>query len=393
MDVDALRASPIGRLVPITGHDPRRGEFTYHAYLPDPLPEPDDLHLAPGTWQAVFDAGVALGALRQACAQLPNPGVLIHPALVRESLDTTALEGTHAALSDFLEARLPSGGLVAPAVAEVLAYQQIAYEAFDWVRERPITVGLLADLQGTLVAGGGGPTRDPGRVRTHQVAIGAHGVHIEEARFVPAPPDDRLHAGLIAWQQWVERSPEGLPSPLRVALAHYQFETLHPFGDGNGRIGRLVAVLMMLRDGTLPHPAITLSAWLFRRREAYQQLLLTTSQTGDWNPWVRFFCEAIAAQASRAVEVAQALMLWTAEIRREINERRWSGLILPVAESLVEWPMVTIPWVVDRFEVTFPTASSAVERLVEIGALAEVTGKRSGRMFAAPAVVAILESM
>lgn len=392
MDLDALRGSPIGQLVPISGHDARRGEYTYFAYAPNPLPTAEDLQLVPATWNAIFQAGLALGELRQACVQLPNPQLLIAPALAREALDTSALEGTYAALPDVLEARL-SKGAVSPEVAEVRAYEEIAHAAFDWVRERPITAGLLCDLQGTLVAHSRTPTRDPGRVRTHQVLIGSEGGRLEDARFVPVPPDDRLTAGLAAWQAWVQAEQGDLPNPLRVALAHYQFETLHPFGDGNGRVGRLVAVLMMLRDGTLPEPAITLSPWLLRRRETYQRLLLTTSQTGDWNPWVTFFCEAITAQAGRAVSVTQAMLNWMADVRREINERRWSGLIHPLAESLVQWPMVTIPFAIERFEVTFPTASSAIERLVQISALTEMTGRRSGRVFGATAVMDIVESM
>ncbi len=392
MDLDALRASPIGQLVPIAGNDRRRGEFSYFAYVPDPLPAPDDLQLSSATWNVVFEAGVALGGLRLACEQLPDPKLLIAPALAREALDTSALEGTYAALSDVLEARLGSAPESAQ-VAEVRAYEEIAHAAFAWVRERPLTLGLLADLQGDLVAHAVTPTRDPGRVRTHQVVIGARSGHVEDARFIPPPPGDQLAGGLEAWLRWVQTDQRGLPSPLRVALAHYQFETLHPFGDGNGRVGRLVALLMMLQDGTIPEPAMSLSPWLLRRRETYQRLLLTTSATGDWNPWVAFFCEGIAAQAGRAVGVASSLMAWTAEVRRQINDHRWSGLIAPLAETLVEWPVVTIPWVIERFDVTFPTASSAVKRLVQIGALTELTGRRSGRVFGATAVMEIVESM
>ncbi len=241
MDLDALSESPVGRLVPLRGHDARHGDFAYFAYLPSPLPSDVDLDSA--TWAAVAEASGALGRLDQACAQLADPRLLIRPALWREALDTSALEGTHGALRDLLEARLPSAQFLSPETVEIRAYERVAMSAFGAIKDRPVGAALLSELQGELLKDAQKPPRDLGRLRQDPVWIGPKDRPIYEARFVPPPADDRLQAGLDDWEQWVQAEHPHLPPVLRAALAHYQFETLHPFGDGNGRIGRLVIVL------------------------------------------------------------------------------------------------------------------------------------------------------
>lgn len=170
MDVEALRASPVGQLVPINGTDERLRTYDYFAFLPDPLPDVPDLTAA--AWSAVAQATGALGQLKPARSHLPNPKLLIQPALMREALDTPALEGTYAALPEILGARLPQSTPSSPEVAEIRAYEQMANRAFDWVRERPVSMSMLSDLQGILAADSRVPVRDPGRVRQHQVGIG-----------------------------------------------------------------------------------------------------------------------------------------------------------------------------------------------------------------------------
>lgn len=392
MDLDALRTSPIGQLVPITGSDARVGEYNYWAYLPGPLPDEPDIDQA--TWAAVSDASRALGRLHQACALLPNPELLIAPALVREALDTSALEGTFGALADVLEARLPGQRSSTPETREIRAYEEMAKQGFEWVREgRPISIGMLAELQGILAAGSRTPTRDPGKVREHQVFIGSASAQtIEDARYVPPPPDDRLKSGLDAWQRWIgERS--DLATPVRVAIGHYQFESLHPFGDGNGRIGRLTMVLQLLADGTISEPALTLSQWFLKHRGEYQAHLLTVSQTGDFNPWITFCCKAICEQCERSVDAAVKLMHWLEAVRQQLSERHWSGTVLAIASALIDWPVITMSFAAERLGVSVPTAKSAIDRLVSIGVLEELTGKSYGRAFGARDVMRIVESM
>lgn len=390
MDLEALRGSPVGQLVPIEGTDDRLRPYSYFAYLPDPLPAEPQLGTA--AWTAVSEATGALGKLSQACIQLPNPGLLIAPALAREAVDTSALEGTYGALADVLEARLPQAKPASPEVAEISAYERMAHQAFEWVRERPITIGMLENLQAILAQESGGQTKDPGRVREHQVLIGPRGCTVYDARYVPPPPDDRLRTGLESWQAWIQNE-RPMPAPLRCALGHYQFESLHPFGDGNGRVGRLVIVLQLLRAGVLTEPAITLSPWLLQRRDQYQDHLLRVSQTGEWDPWVTFFCNALCEQAERQVAGVWNLVSWLNDVRRKLNERHWSGVIAQVAEELIDWPVITVPFVRARYKCSGPTAKSAVDRLVEIGVLHEMTGRAYKRVFGAKEVMTMVDAM
>jgi Fic family protein len=390
VDIDAFRNTPAGQLVPITGHDEQLREFEYWSFLPAPLPEAVDLNNV--TWTRVAEASEALGRLHQACSHLPNPRLLIAPALAREAVDTSALEGTYGALPDVLEARLSQERPVSPEVAEIRAYEHIAYMAFDWVRDRPVTVAMLAELQGILARESKEPTRDPGKVREHQVVIGSGVGAVHDARYIPPPPDDRLRAGLDQWQQWLE-TPRDLPPVVEAAMAHYQFEALHPFGDGNGRIGRLVIVLHLLRRGTLSEPALTISPWLRRRRAQYQEHLLAISQTGDWNPWLQFFCQAVCEQSRASVAAVDTLMQWLAGVRSELNDRHWSGVVATIVEDLIDWPVITAPFVQSKYSVTAPTAKSAIDRLLEIGVLKEMTGRSYRRVYGAPDVIEAVEAI
>ena len=389
MDLDAVRSSTLGELVPISGNDARFGAFDYFAYSPAPLPT--DVTLASQTWTAVAAAETALGKLDFACAQLPDPRLLIRPALYREALDTSALEGTHGALRDLLEAQLPSTQFLSPEIAEIRAYEQVALKAFELVKSRPVTRGFLCELQEELLKDTEKPPRDLGRLRQDQVWIGPADRPIQESRFVPPPPDDRLLAALDAWERWLQTPPANLSSVLRAALAHYQFETIHPFGDGNGRLGRLIVVLQLLRDKTLKYPALTISPWLLKRRMDYQNHLLQVTCSGDWNAWITFFCLAVQEQCDSLISNAALLLSWLKESRQLVNERRWSGAIHNLLEDLIEWPVITIADAATRYKVTTVNASRMVGHLVEIGILKELTGRSYGRVFGAAKVIDIVE--
>lgn len=391
VNIETLSASPIGQLVPIEGHDEYLREFSYFAFLPDPLPA--EVQLQGPAWAKVAEASAALGRLDQACLTLPNPRLLIAPALAREAVDTSALEGTYGALADVLEARLSEQRPQSPEVAEIRAYERIAHTAFDWAKERPITVGLLSDLQGVLASESRDPQRDPGKVRQHQVVIGPRGGTVFDARYIPPPPDDRLISGLDEWQGWVDTDHPALPPVLASALAHYQFEALHPFGDGNGRIGRLVIVLQLLRAGALSEPALTISPWLLKRRALYQDHLLAVSETGNWDPWVAFFCEAVIDQARVSVGIVDTLNRWMADVRVKLNERSWHGTVASLCEDLIDWPVITAKFVQEKYDVSAPTAKSAIDRLVEIGVLHELTGRNYRRVFGARDIIRAVEAL
>jgi Fic family protein len=388
---DLLSESPIGRLTPVQGNDARYGPYACFAYMPDPLPDNVD-GLAMETLGAIAEASSALSRLDQACSQLNDPGLLIWPSLYREALDTSALEGTYGHLTDVLEAQLPGFQQKSPETREIYGYMTAAISAFGEIRARPITVGLLCDAQGEMFREVEHPPSDRGKVRQHQVWIGQRDAPITDARFVPLPGDDRLRAAMDSLVEWIGAE-NSWPIVLRAAMAHYQFETLHPFSDGNGRIGRLAIVLYLLQSGMIRHPAITISPWLLRRRDEYQDQLFALSCTGDWNPWVQFFCQAVVAQCDALILGAERLTGWLETSRAQINQHRWAGAIYDVLAGLSESPMTTIAKISTQYNVTPTAASNIVNHLTEIGVLEETTGRDYGRVFGATAVMTIVDAI
>jgi Fic family protein len=390
MDEESFRSSPIGSLVRISGRDPRYSEaYECSAYVPEPLPT--KLDLTQETYLAVTDAAAAVARLDQAASQLPNPMLLARPAIRREAVSTSALEGTYAALDDVLEADFLDRNQLTASVSEVHNYVEAAELAFDWIKDKPITVGMLEQLQQVLVRGTRGDSHDAGRIRTTQVFIGGSGGRVADARFVPSPPGDQLRTGVDAWADWL-MGQDTFPLVIKMALGHYQFETLHPFNDGNGRLGRLVCVLQLAHRGELRVPVLNLSPWLESRRREYQDHLLSVSSTGEFEPWIRFFCEAVRSQAIHAVEKINALHRWRNEALAQLVEADVRGVALRITEDVLGYPLITPTFAAERFEVSYQAANNAIGRLVRLGILEERTGKRYGRVFAARRVLDIIES-
>ncbi|HXZ82470.1 MAG TPA: Fic family protein [Acidimicrobiales bacterium] len=338
------------------------------------------------------EACAALARLDQACRQLADPELLIRPALWREALDSSALEGTYGSLPELLEAQLPSSLFASPEMTEIRAYERVAVQTLEMVKNQPITPGLLAQAQTELFRDARKQPQDLGRIRRYQVWIGPEDSRIEDSRFVPPPGDDRLVSAMDAWQEWIE-TPHDLPPVLRAAMAHYQFETLHPFGDGNGRIGRLFIVLYLLRSDALHYPALTVSPWFLKRRTEYQDQLFSVSATGDWNPWVMFFSQAVREQCMSLIVGANRLTEWLESSRAALNERHWTGAIHRLLEDLTEWPVVTISFAAKKYHVTQMTATRMIDHLVDVGILRELTGQTYGRRFGATGVMDIVEAI
>ena len=391
MQAERFAASPVGRLERIHGTDGRTGrEYDHVAFIPDRLT--DEPPLAGATWRAVSRAGHALGRLHQAGRQVPEPGLLRRPTLRREAQSTSALEGTFAPLEDVLAADASDGAPPSHEVHEVLNYVSTAEYAFAALADgRRFTVGLVEDMQARLAHGTSADTEEAGRVRGLQVAIGESGAHIERARYVPPPPGPELERSLRDLLDWSNDSRAAGRDPVvAAAMAHYQFEALHPFNDGNGRIGRLLVVLQLIQDGALEDPLLSISPWFEQRRRDYQDRLLEVSATGDWDGWVRFFAEGIEASAlDTALRVDQLLKVqeFYVETLRQVGA---SGLIRDLAQSLIAYPYVDVSRTAIRLESSFQTVNKAVARLVDLGILRERTGRSYGRLFEAPAVVQVL---
>ena len=344
------------------------------------------------TFNAVASARAALAALDSSASRLPNPGLIRRPTLRREAQSTSALEGTYASLEEVLAADEddPTGGNL----GEVVNYVRAADHAFAWLDDgRPLTVGLLTDLQGQLVRGTAADTDQAGRVRTVQVLIGNNpGARVEDARFVPSPPGPELEQRLRDVVEWMAADHGGDIDPVVAAgMAHHQFETLHPFDDGNGRIGRLLIVLHLMTNGTLVEPTLTVSPWFEERRREYYDRLFGVSARGDWDGWIRFFADGLAASA---VDTRRSL-LDLLDVQDVLKGKvRQMGLRAETAMQLVDYslgkPIFTVRQVERHLGVTYPRANQLVQQLVEAGVLRRNDTKANPREFTAPDVLAVL---
>lgn len=393
MDTEQLARSPIGQLVPIIGPDPVTHEMVKgQAFLPAPLPR-DELSLSTGTWTIVNNATAALARLDGAARLIPTPSLLRRPTLRREAQSTSALEGTFAPFIDVLAADEDDGRLMTAEIREVLNFEQMAELAFSWPEDRRLSIPMLGELQETLVRGTAGELADAGHLRECIVVIGAPGAGFDEARFVPPPPNDQLRAGVEDLLDWIASPPE-LPVVLQAALAHYQFESLHPYSDGNGRLGRLLVIVQLLRDAIIREPLLVVSPWFERRREQYQDELLELSFGGNWDRWVSFFAEGVAAAAQESQRKVEKLVGLQEHLRDRVAAANKRGTAERLAAHLVGRPYVNRTIVAAEFGITGQAAYNAIKTLVELGILekSELLGRRGTTFYVAPEVVDIVSS-
>lgn len=381
MDVSRLGSSPIGTLVPISGFDPRtQRDYHTHAFLPAHLPK-DLGSLSTRTHMVVAEAASWVARADQAVNELPNPELLARLAILREARSTSAIEGTYVGMEDVLKADFEDASDISSDVEEVRNYIKVAELATDEIKDRPATVALLEYLQGILVSGTPSQTAQAGHVRTTNVFIGVKNANVEDARFVPCPHGYQLSDGLLNWEGWINDTSPSMHLMVRMAIGHYQFETLHPFNDGNGRLGRLVMLLQLMMAGELAHPVVALSPWLEARRHEYQDQLFEVSVTGDFEPWIQFICAAATAQAKEAVDRIRTLVELKKRLLATLYSAKSSGVTLRIAEDLIGYPMLTITWASKRYGVTYQAASNAVNKLVELGLLRQWGEGNYGRMF------------
>lgn len=391
MQVDRFQASPVGSLVPISGEDPRRGEpWSHFAFVPHPLPDEPDLSLA--THTLLSEADRAIGRLDANLLLLPSPELLVRPTLSKEAVSTSALEGTYATLQEVLEAEYEDETRSRAEVREVRNYIRAAIRGRSLITQKPVCLTLVAELQQMIVAGTRGDVYDAGQLRNRQVFIGDHGRPVTEARFVPCPPGEQLRDGMTAWEKWLNTA-DTVPLLVRVALAHYQFETLHPFSDGNGRVGRLVMTLQLIASGELRYPVLNMASWLEPRREQYINHLQRVSQTGDWDPWVAFFAEGLrdCAQAT-SLAVTELLAIKT-EYTDALAAAGDRSLASRLAPDLIGLPILEVNELVERYATSYPTANNAVKKLVDMGILRQLDGRPYRRLFACDRVFQVMQRL
>lgn len=388
VDVERFKESPIGQLVRVTVNDAGH-DYEHFAYVPAPLPL--KIGLSSSTQRLHEEALLALGRLDGLAEQLPEPSLVARPAIREEAVSTSALEGTYSTLPKVFEAEFLEDSEIDRAVREVRNYVRAAERGLAAVREEgsAVTLWLIRGLHEILMENLGVHPSDVGQIRDRQNWIGLRrGAPITESLFVPLPSGDILEQGLESWAEWIH-TPD-VPLLIRIAAGHYQFETLHPFIDGNGRIGRLVAQLQLVEGKALRHPILNLSPYFEPRGDVYREHLRELSATGRWEPWLDFFLEAIRAQAAAASTRTLSLLQLRNEYIGAAKGKGLRGVALDIAGGLIGYPVITVKFASDTYGVTYPAANTAIARLVDLGILTEVTGKSYGRLFAAGQVLNLI---
>jgi Fic family protein len=388
VDIERFKNSTIGSLVPISGHDAYlQRDYSHHAFVPKRLP--GTIELTQATYNAVARSHHALGRLDFAVRRLPQPRLLVRPVLRREAQSTSELEGTYAPLDEVLAADFIEEARQSAELREVMNYVVAAERALNLIQSMPICLNLLCELQAILVKGTRGDFYDAGQLRQRQVFIGERELGIEQSRFVPPPHGTELASGFGDWEKWINAEDE-IALVVKAAIGHYQFETLHPFSDGNGRLGRLVVVLQMMEAGTLTYPVLNLSPWLRARKAEYKDHLLRVSETGDYDPWVRFFSTAVEAQAEDMVQRIEELLTVREEMLGIVKGNRLRGTVVDLVEDLIGYSSITASAAATLHGVTYKAANDAIKKLVDLGILVEITRASYGRIFVCPRVNSIV---
>jgi len=381
MHPEEFVSSSAGHLVPAMGG--------YWAFMPHPLPP--ILTWSPELVSTLSQADRALGELAGLGRSLPNPHLLIRPFVRREAVLSSRIEGTRTSLADLYVYETGQLAMFEPRpdVREVYNYVQALEYALERLRTLPLSLRLIREIHARLMEEARGEERTPGEFRRRQNWIGPMNCGLEDAVFVP-PPAPEMHEALDDFEKFLH-APSSLPPLVRLGLIHYQFEAIHPFLDGNGRIGRLLITLLLCAWDLLPEPLLYLSAYFDARRQRYYDLLLAVSQRGSWTDWIAFFLRGVTEQARDGVARAERLQDLRERYRERFQAARTAARLLQVVDLLFAQPVLTIGRVAEDLKVSFPTASQYVDQLEEAGVLREITGQARSRVYRADEVLAVIE--
>jgi Fic family protein len=358
----------------------------YSAFVPAPLPP--KLDWTPRLIRVLSDADRLIGRLAGEGGRLANPHVLIRPFVRREAVLSSRIEGTQATLGELLAAE--AGAVVDRSpedLREVGNYVVALEHGISLLKELPLCVRLVRELHEKLMEGVRGHNAAPGEFRTTQNWIGKPGSKLETASFIPPPPGE-VAPCLAAWENFLHDSE--LPPLVTIALAHYQFEAIHPFLDGNGRVGRLLVTLFLIERKILPAPLLYLSAFFEASRRDYYEGLRAVSERGAWQDWLEYFLQGIARMSEDAVSRATRINDLLAEWRRKLASES-TNTPLRVIDLLAANPFITTTGVADRLGLAFTTAQRAIERLERNDIVQQTTDAKRNRVYCARALLEILE--
>lgn len=351
----------------------------YSAFIPRRLPPDPAIEFDGELVQMAQEAADAVGRLDGVSETLPDPDLFVAMYVRKEAVLSSQIEGTQSSLEDVLEyeAGLESGESP-PDVADVYNYVRALNHGLGRLKELPLSLRLLSEIHAVLMEGIRGGEKSPGEFRTSQNWVGPQGAPLSDAVFVPPPPYEMKEA-LGNLETYLH---EGSPSLVAAGVAHCQFETIHPFLDGNGRLGRLLITFMLCERGVLRRPLLYLSHYLKKNRQEYYDRLMAVRQRGDWEGWLRFFLRGVAEVSREATETSRAVTDLRARHQRTIRERVRGTRRHEFLDLLFRQPYVNARFVEEQLRVSYGTANNLIGRFVDAGILEDVTDRRRNRWFA-----------
>ncbi|AAR33503.1 MULTISPECIES: Fic family protein [Geobacter] len=356
----------------------QKGAEGYSAFVPHPLPPNPPLQIDDEMGWLMERANRALGRLDGCTYTLPNPDLFLYMYVRKEAVLSSQIEGTQASLDDLLEYEGEIEGKSSPDdINEVSNYVDAMNYGLERLQELPLSLRLIKEIHARLMAGIRGGHKSPGEFRTSQNWIG--GTRPGNAAFVP-PPANEVVTCLGDLEKFLHD--ESVPPLLKAGLAHAQFETIHPFLDGNGRMGRLLIAFILCHDQVLEKPLLYLSLFFKKHRQEYYERLNAVRRDGDWEGWIKYYLQGVYEISKQATDAAKAIMDLMARDRQKVTGL---GKAAPTALALLEMlyrkPYVTIPYVARELRISSPAASKAVNNLAALGILIEVSGKKRDRVF------------
>lgn len=360
------------------------------AFVPAPLPPDPPIDWTPSLRSKFDQALLALGRLDSVSTLLPDTSLFLYMYVRKEAVLSSMIEGTQSSISDLLLFELDQEpGVPLDDVSEVSRYVSALHHGLRLLDEGlPLSLRLIREVHGVLLAKGRGSVQTPGEFRRSQNWIG--GTRPGNASFVP-PPADEVQECMNQLELFLLDVPEPTPPLLKAALAHVQFETIHPFLDGNGRLGRLLITLLLCEQGALREPMLYLSLYFKTHRQRYYELLNSVRLTGDWESWLDFFAEAVTFTSNQAVQTAQQLHDLSKQDRTRIGDlSRAARSALRVHRALMERPVATSNSLVAKTGLTPASVNNALGHLVRLGIVRELTEKKRNRLFSYSDYIAIL---
>ena len=380
---DFTEASP-GRLVPAATLD---GQY-WPAFVPDPL-------MPAVVWNdktivLLSRADRALSRLEGRAAGLPSPYLLSQPMAMREAVASSGIEGTTSNIAEIYQFQLDGAVKDPDDAREVSNYAKAVRYGLQRLAKLPVSLRLIRDVHRELLSGVRGADRRPGEFRARQVIIGRQSAGIEGARYVPPPPDEMM-AALHELEAFMHSEPN-VPLLVQLALIHYQFEAIHPFEDGNGRVGRLLITLLLCERGYLTHPLLYLSDYFAEFRQTYVDALLGISLNGEWEQWIQFFLTAVADVATDALDRVEKLLGIQSQYQDRMKAERTSGAAFQIIDQLFEIPLITAPIVQNLLGVSNQTAQGHIRRLANAGILAGSDSGAHPRIYLAPEILEVIQA-